>query len=58
MCLELEISSEVLDQIDEGFQAWAEDYERCVINYINPFVIQLVIDFIMGISLTDFPHAR
>ncbi|XP_006459574.1 hypothetical protein AGABI2DRAFT_65569 [Agaricus bisporus var. bisporus H97] len=42
MCLELEISSEVLDQIDEGFQAWVEDYERCVINYINPFYVQLV----------------
>ncbi|EKM82893.1 hypothetical protein AGABI1DRAFT_89560 [Agaricus bisporus var. burnettii JB137-S8] len=28
MCLELEIISEVLDQIDEGFQAWVEDYER------------------------------
>ncbi|KAF7773523.1 hypothetical protein Agabi119p4_5690 [Agaricus bisporus var. burnettii] len=28
MCLEFEISGEMLDVIDQGFQAWVEDYEK------------------------------
>jgi hypothetical protein len=28
LCLALEISDEMLDQIDEGFRSWVEDYEK------------------------------
>jgi hypothetical protein len=28
MCLEFEISDEMLDIIDGGFQAWVKDYEK------------------------------
>ncbi len=28
LCLAFEISEAMLDQIDEGFQLWVEDYEK------------------------------